>query len=412
MTEVSIPPEQLGSFTPGKTVPTDNFISKPVPETISEAMDAAPLGFMYDLVYAALGRRLKSALSKDSKLAKLMEGTFINVAVNFRALNPDFGNTRQQPPPPTATPKSAVWGPNKDERLPHTAALPITQGPSVAMPGSDYTTSVLIAKLFHDLRAHIPLVLFNVSSKVINPTALGGGGANKRFFDSDGNVVTQYVYSSKLTVEVIAITYDDTSTGNLLTCIEACFGTFRDAIDNGAYVQGKSWNMVLPIRYSVSGITDTEAPWSSGDSKDGKIYTATVTLEDILFECVAHATQPLDMRIASLPSDATTVIRLPSESAAGTDPISLRLNAGPTRLVVGPLPLNSAVLLDNPGKRVADLIQPMSSSSGLFEILPRRVGECEIKVVRTSSPVSLDVPTAGGIDHVEIIARRRVSVTI
>jgi len=398
--------------------PDGSWVTRPVAESIDEAIDRAPIGALYELVYAALAQRLRSVLNQDIAFGSTLIDSMVHTAVNFRSLNPNFftGGGRVPTIPPNSGAgagdyHSSIWGVNKDERLPQT--LPQGTTDAAYAPGQDPTPKqnkgLLVAKLFADLESHIPLVLFNITSKTYVPTGIGGSAATKRFY-KDGYVVSELGYKVVLSVEATAVTEDDESASNLQAIVEATFGTLRDQVGTGSAVMGSSWQLTLPTQLSPSPITETEAPWSQGDDKGGKLYVATVGLENMMFEAITYAAKPIAANLVAPPAEASGVSTI-SLAVGDTDPSGpIRLQLGkPQRLVLSNTPLTSDLTVSQ-SKRVVDLRKPFQGS-GAYEIIPRRTGEATLVLYDTGMTISATSAETGSSRVGEPLAQRKVVVT-
>lgn len=379
--------------------PQDAWLSKPVAENITEAMDNAPLGALYEIVYAVLAQRLKSVLDANSPLSQLLSKTLVQT-VQFRAVNPSYSAQAQAQPVAqgnrgagSGSYHSKLWGPSPDERLPSTAPAD-TPELAYAMgqdPGTEPNKGLLISKLFADLKQHLPLVLFNITAKNYIPIGIGGSSVGKRFWQN-GKVISEIVYRAQISVEALAITSDDDATSRLQAIVEACFGPLRDQIGTGSSVNGRSWQLTLPTRLTPSGISEVEAPWSMGDDKGAKLYTAVVGLEDMSFECVTYVAKPVALALSLDPdaggSGQTPSIALASETGDLTQPMRLRLGQ-PQRLVITGMPV-TADLAVSQSKRVIEVRKP--NQGGVYEVIPRRTGEAILRVYDTHMTVSAQLP--------------------
>lgn len=394
----------LQGVTLTNAMPENAWRTRPVAESITEAMENAPMGAMAELVYAVLARRLKMLLDPNSPLGNLLPSTFVHTAVQFRALNPaalsdinasmGVPNAAREP----AGYRSKIWGPNPDERLPHTVPLP-TESVPYAMgqnAGSLQNAGLLIAKLFADLQSHLPAVLFNITSKTYIPMSVGGSSVSRRFWQ-DGKVVTELVYRASFIVEAMLVTTDDESAANLQSVVEATFGTLRDHIGTGALVSGRSWQIALPNRLTPSPITEVDAPWASGDDKGAKLYTSTVGLEDMAFECIMYVGKPVNVLPSEDPIAAglgmTASLSVSGETGDLSKPLKMRLGV-PQRLIVTGAPLTADVTVSQ-SKKVIELRQP--SQTGVYEIIPRRTGEAVLRLYDTGMTVQsqlIDTPTS------------------
>ena len=407
MTDGTLVTETFTGDLPEQKAPSGSWVSRPVAEDISEAMERAPMGAVYEIAYAALARRLKRVLDPTSPAGHLLTHSLVNSAVNFRAINPGFiaSAVRHPATPPDSGAgagayHSKVWGQSPDQRLPTTDPLPVDQVPYAVGqdPNPAQNRGLLIAKLFYDLQHHLPCVLFNVVSKTYVPVGVGGSSVTRRYRDGGLNI-TELSYKVMLTVEATVVTEDDESTSALQAITEAAFGTLRDQIDNGATIGGRSWQLLLPVRLSPSNINEVDAPWSQGDDKGSKLYTASVSLDDMMFECFSYVAKPvtgqftdnLEAAGAGLPAS----IQLPNDPDP-TGPMQLRLGM-PQRLVV----TGSTVMCDlavSQTKRVVDLRRPYDGR-GVYEVIPRRTGEATIYLYDTGStvPAMTSTPSAGRV---------------
>lgn len=387
------------------STPEGSWVSRPVAESITESMEKAPLGALYELTYAALAGRLRKLLDPNSAMSGLLTNTLVATAVNFRALNPNFGTGGGRIPtvPPNSGAgagmyHSRIWGPSPDERLPATTPLPTATQPYA--PGQDPQTEqnkgVLIAKLFTDLQHHLPCVLFNVTAKAYQPVGVGGSAVSKRVYQN-GMVVNELVYKAVLSVEATAVTEDDESTSNLQAIIEACFGTLRDQAGFGSAIAGRSWQLMLPTQLSPSNITEVDAPWSQGDDKGAKLYTATVGLENMLFECVTYVGKPmaplLSLDASGAGDGGPATIMLAVGDTNPNEPLRLRLGQ-PQRLVLTNAPLTSDLTISQT-KRVLEIRRPWEG--GAYQVIPRRTGEATLYLYDTHMTMpagSNAIPTA------------------
>lgn len=388
------------------SMPDNAWVTRPVAESITEAMDAAPMGAMAELVYAVLAQRMKLLLDPSSPLGNLLPSTFVHTAVQFRALNPlSLSETVAAGVPAQAYEpagyQSKLWGPNKDERLPHTTPMPVEQVP-YAMgqnPGSAQNAGLLIAKLFADLQSHIPVVLFNITAKNYLPINVGGSAVSRRFWQN-GKVVSELVYRANLTVEAVCVTADDESAANLQSVVEATFGTLRDHVGTGPLISGRSWQISLPNKLTPSAISEVDAPWAAGDDKGAKLYTSTVGLEDMAFECVMYVGKPVTVLLSNPDGDLAIdgagrppSFSIPGETGDLTKPLKLKLGV-PQRLIVTGAPLTADVAVSQ-NKKVIEVRHP--SSTGVYEIIPRRTGEAILRLYDTKMTVTaqlLELPTS------------------
>lgn len=399
------------------TTPRDSWISRPVADSISEAMEQAPLGALAELTYAILARRLRDILDPNKGL---LAGNMVHTAVNFRSLNPNFaaggGHIPTVPPNSGAGAgdyHSTLFAPNKDERLPSTAPDPSTT--HVYAQGQDPSNlsnrGLLIAKLFADLEHHLPAVLFNITSETPQPIGIGGSAASKRFY-RDGAVVTELGYKATLSVEATAITEDDEATSNLQGIVKAAFSVFRDQIGTGAAITGKSWQLMMPTQISPSPVTELDAPWSQGDDKGGKLYTATVGLENMQFECFTYVKRSVNALVTNDLSnevgDGAPLITLAAGDTDTSGPIRLRLGQ-PQRLVLANAPVTSD-LTASQSKRVVEIRKPYQGS-GIYEIIPRRTGEATLFLYDTQMTVSATSSEKPSVRVGDPLTQRKVVVT-
>jgi len=403
---------RVTNFGPAEQVTLENstpdsaWSTRPIAESITDAMNKAPMGALAEITYAVLARRMKMLLDPSSPLGSILPSSFVHTAVQFRALNPNpISETGRVPAAManqgsgTAGYQAKVWGPNKEERLPHTVPMPVEQVP-YAMgqnAGSLPNAGLLIAKLYADLQSHVPVVLFNITNKNYVPMNIGGQSTSRRFWQN-GKVVTELVYRATMTVEASLVTNDDESAANLQAVVEATFGTLRDHIGTGAMVSGSSWQLTLPTRLTPSSINEVDAPWSQGDDKGAKLYTSTVTLEDMSFECVCYVGKAMTMLLSddliAAGAGEPTSLSVPGESGDLSLPLRLRLGA-PQRLIVTGAPLTADVTVSQ-SKRVLEIRQP-SQTTGVYEVIPRRTGEATIRLYDTGMTVNsqlVDTPTA------------------
>lgn len=391
------------------------WITRPVAESVTEAMERAPLGALYAITYASLASRLRAVTS--GPLAEMLCHSLVHDAINFRALNRQFLSSGLAVP--TVQPNSGagsgeyhskLWGSQKDERIPTPLSLE-AESPLAYATGQDSISEqnkgLLIAKLFADLQHHLPCVLFNITSKTYTPIGIGGSAVTKRFFRNN-MVISELGYKATLSVEAAIVTADDNSTSSLQAIVEACFGTLRDQIGSGSTISGRSWQLTLPTQLSPSTITETDAPWSQGD-KNGKLYTATVGLDQMMFECVTRVGKPLALLVSDNPvvsADEAASIRLASETSATGD-IHLRLGSTPQRLVLSGMPLTADLFISQT-KRVLDVRKPWGGS-GFYEVIPRRVGEATLVMFDTKMTVPAQQPqTNAGRAEAPLVQRKVV----
>ena len=393
----------LTKVTLENATPENAWVTRPVSENITEAMERTPMGAMAEIVYAILARRLKMLLDPTSPLGNLLPSTFVHTAIQFRAVNPSALSdvVAHRVPAQASEPggyRSKIWGPNKEERLPHTTPMPVESVPYTMgqNPGAVQNAGLMIAKLFADLESHVPVVFFNIVTKTYVPMNVGGSSVSRRFWQ-DGKVVTELVYRVNLTVEASLVTGDDESAANLQSIVEATFGTLRDHVGTGALVSGRSWQLAMPNRLTPSAITEVDAPWAAGDDKGAKLYTSTVGLEDMAFECVMYVGKPVTLLLSDDPvsagSSSAPNLSIPGETGDLTAPLRLKLGV-PQRLIVTGAPLTADVTISQ-SKRVIEVRHP--SQTGVYEIIPRRTGEAILRLYDTQMTVSAqleDIPTA------------------
>lgn len=388
--------------------PAGSWVSKPVAESVTEAMEQAPVGALYELTYAVLSKRLRDILTPGNQIDGWLIGELVHTAINFRSLNPNFftGGGRVPTVPPNSGAGSGeyhanLWGTNKDERLPSTQPLENADYPYAH--GQDPTPKqdkgLLVAKLFADLQHHLPTVLFNVTDKQYVPIGIGGSAASKRFY-RDGKVVTELAYKATISVEATVVTEDDEATSNLQAIVEAAFGTLRDQIGTGASITGKSFQLWLPTKVMPSPVTELEAPWSQGDDKGAKLYLATVGLQDMMFEAFTYVARPVTALLSDNIGDPGNQGQARVSLAVGDDdpegPIRLTLGK-PQRLTLSNAPVTSDLVVNQTtsGKRVVELKRPYQGS-GVYEIIPRRTGEATLVLYDTGMVVpimSADTPS-------------------
>ena len=403
----------------GDTTPEGAWVTREIAGSVSEKIDRAPVGALYELVYAVLASRLREVLSPDNNLSGLMIDQLVHTAVNFRSLNPNFfaGGGRVPTTPPNSGAgsgayHSALWGPAHDERLPNAAPLPTTDHTLAA--GQDATPmqnrGLLIAKLFTDLQQHLPVVLFNITSKTYQPIGIGGSSASRRFY-KDGQVITELAYRAIISVEATAVAEDDEAASNLQAIVEMAFGTLRDHVGSGSSVSGKSWQIMMPMQVSPSPITETEAPWAQGDDKGGKLYIGTVGLDNMSFESVSYIGKPVTLHLTTPPDlsfNGQAHLALASGDPDPDGPIHMKLGKK-ERLVLTNAPLTSDLVVSQ-SKRVVELRKPYHGS-GVYEIIPRRTGEATLVLYDTGmtlSAMSNEPPTAR---VGEPLVQRKVVVT-
>lgn len=402
------------------STPDSAWITRPVSHSVTEAIDKAPMGAVYELTYAVLAKRLRDMLDPtQAEVHGLMIDSLVHSAINFRSLNPNFytGGGRVPTVPQNSGAgagayHSSIWGVNKDERLPETKPLTTPDQP-YAMgqdPTPEQNKGLLIAKLFNDLQHHLPLVLFNVTNKRYIPIGIGGSSASRRFY-KDGKSVTELAYRVELSVEATAVTEDDESTSNLQAIIEAAFGTLRDHLGTGSAITGSSWQLWLPTNVTPSPITEIDSPWSQGDDKGSKLYTGTVGLEQMQFEAIAYVGKPVTALIANDSPDVNRglpSITLATESSSATEPLQLKLGM-PQRLVLHNTPVTTDLVVSQ-SKRVIELRKPFHGS-GVYEIIPRRTGEANLFLYETGMVVSATGPNKPSARVGEPLVQRKVVVT-
>jgi hypothetical protein len=378
-------------------------------------MERAPLGAMHELTYAVLAQRLRSILGADMGLVN----SLVHTAINFRSLNPNFsagsGYVPTVPPNSGAgahSYHSSIFAPNKDERLPATAPDPTTA--HVYTEGQDPNQlsgkGLLVAKLFSDLENHLPAVLFNLTSETQQPIGVGGSAASRRFY-KDGRVVTELSYKAMISVEATAICEDDEAAANLQGIIKAAFSVLRDQVGTGATITGQSWQLMLPTQISPSSITELEAPWAQGDDKGGKLYTATVGLENMMFECFTYVARPVDALLStdvSGETDGPATIALASGDTDLSEPMRLKLGTV-QRLVLGNAPITSDLAVSQT-KRVVEVRKPYQGS-GVYEIIPRRTGEATLFLYDTPMTISATTSEKPAGKIGEPLTQRKVVVT-
>ena len=387
--------------------PNKMVVSRSVSESISETMDRSPLGSMYEIVYAVFTQRLKSLLDPDSPVSNMIHG-IIPQAVNFRALNTNVI--------PTAAPAnsgvgsmsrmSKIWGTQPDERLPTTlpmenGSIPYNMGQN---PALEANKGLLIARIFADLENHLPCVLFNVTSKTNVPMGVGGSSVVKKFLHN-GLAVSQLGYTSTLTVEATVVTGGETDTANLQMIVEAAFSVLRDQVSTGAIASGKSWQLTMPTRVTPSTITETDMPWNQGDDKGGKLYIATVGLEDIRFECYQLVARNNRPQITNAPSTGGDVLSITRNGEGPTGDMNMVLGEKNQLRITG-LPLNGYVTVSQT-KKVVDL----SFEGGRYVLSARRTGSATLLVYATPTALSLGVGAVPGGAASEPIYQREVVVS-
>ena len=400
------------------STPDGAWVTKPVPDSISEKMEEAPMGAVYEITYAVLAKRLRDVLNPSNQTNNPLIDSLVHTAINFRSLNPNFftGGGRVPTIPPNSGAgagayHSSIWGVNKDERLPQT--LPQENVDHSYAPSQDPTPiqskGLLIAKLFADLEHHLPLVLFNVTAKQYVPMGIGGTSDTKRFF-KDNKVVTELGYKVILSVEATAVTEDDESTSNLQGIIEAVFGTLRNHVGSGAAIAGKSWQLMMPTQVSPGTITDTDAPWSQGDDKGGKLYLAKVGLENIMFEAYSYIARPVTALFTDGPESFSEVPTI-ALAVGDTDPDGpIRLKLGQKqRLVISNSPITSDIAISQ-SKKVVEIKRPWQGH-GTYEIIPRRTGEATLVLYDTGMTVSVTGDSQTSARVGQPLAQRTVVVT-
>jgi len=400
--------------------PRDAWVSRPVSESVNEAMDNAPLGAMHELVYAALAQRLRTILDPNSSVGGLITN-LVHTAVNFRSLNHNFaaGGGHVPTVPPNAgagagSYHSSIWSPSPDERLPATAPManPAAAYAAGQNPANLHNKGLLIAKLFADLQHHLPLVLFNMTSETPQALGVGGSAVSRRFF-KNGAVVSELGYRAMISVEATAVTQDDESASNLQGIIKAAFSTLRDQVGTGSTISGRSWQLTMPTQISPSSITELDAPWSQGDDKGSKLYSATVGLESMMFECIVYVQRPVNLLITNdLSFEVGTGVPSIYLAASGEtdpeEPLILRLGHS-QRLVVA----NASVTTDlvaSQSKRVIELRKPYQGS-GFYEIIPRRTGEANLFLYETHMTVSATTSERPSARVGDPLVKRKVVVT-
>lgn len=373
--------------------------SRPVAESVTEVMERNPIGFVNDIVYAALAKRLRDAMDPMSAI-----GLAIPSVVNFRAFTQ---GGRQPATAAGVSPRRAgLWGEHHDERLPFMPPAEVPLSPGIA--GEDNGAAnqgLVVAHLFTDLQAHVPLVLFNISSR--QNVAANVGGDMFQHEERRGNVmVSTYGQTLMLTVEALVVAADDSSAGQLLACVDACFSLFRHQIGTGHTIAGPSWRLHMPTMVATSSIDKQEAPWANGDDKGGDIYTSVATLENVLFEGFVSYEQAIDF---SLPSFSDEPAGDPSISVNNDQTEDIVMRLGETRRVtVNNAPVASELLVSQK-KRIIDLKPPGAIPS--YMITARRTGEAVLALWATSGPTLVtDGPTNEIIGNAPL-TQRRIIVT-
>jgi hypothetical protein len=371
-------------------------------------MERAPLGSMYEIVYAVLTQRLKALLDDQSPVGGLLSEGILPQAVNFRALN-----TGVIPPPAhtsnvgTGSMRSTLFSPSPDERIPSPMPLPTGSVPYAVGrdPGVEANKGLLITRIFADVQSHLPLVMFSITGKTNVPMSVGGKSVTRKF-SHNGQAVYELGYVSAITAEAIIVTGDETSTANLQMVVESAFSLLRDHIGTGAVTGGRSWQMVLPSRVTPSTISEMDAPWSQGDDKGGKIYTATVGLEDIRFEAYSYIAKNNRPQVVDAPIDTGDTISI-KKVGEGSDSAPLQLVIGQkTPVVVTGMSLRMMLSVSQT-KRVVDLV----FESGRYFLVAKRSGSAALLVYGTgmSSPLGNNVSVAGRAD--EPLYQRVVTVS-
>jgi hypothetical protein len=360
--------------------PDTYWVSRPVAESITQAMEAQPLGAMHQIIYASLSSKLKSILTPSNPLFDLFSSTFVNTAINFRALNPQMNYPERVPAlPPSSAQQTQVWGMPHDPRLPN--SLPEGVANVSFAPGQNPQTEqnqgLLVAKLFSDLQSHIPLVLMNISERRVAPQSIGGGAITGRKF-KDGKAVTELSYVCFVSVTMTAVTGDDQATNELQSIIESCFSTLRDS--TGSMVYGRKWQLTMPTSVATETITEVDMPGSGGQTKNNKLYVGTVTLQNLLFDCVSYIERPAQLEVSANPVGGYTPnIQLVGESSS-TGPMQMLLGK-PQQLVVGGLKMSETLVVS----QTKGVIELQKTLGGFWRILPKRTGEATICVYDTGS---------------------------
>ena len=396
------------------STPQGNWVTRDVASSVTDAMDRAPVGALYDIVYASLANRLRTLLDQqgDSLL-----GSAVHTAINFRSLNPNFyaGGNRHPTTPANAgagvgSYHSSVWGNNKDERLPQT--LPRETAAQSYASGQDPTpkqnAGVLVAKLFQDLESHLPLVLFNVASKEYVPVGIGGSSTSRRFY-KDGKVVTETAYKRNLTVDASVFTADESSTAQFQAIVESAFDTLRDHVGSGSVITGSSWQLTMPTTLDTSTISDFDPPWAGGDEKGAKLYTANVTLNNMSFEAINYIGKAITAQMSTdVITPVETSIAIQGGSTDASEPIELVL--GKTqRLIVNGAPLDADILVSQ-GHSIIEIRKP-NRGAGFFEIIPRRTGEATLTLYSTGMVIDISSPSVPAGRVGEPLLQRKVVVS-
>lgn len=398
--------------------PEGLWITRPIAEDVSDAMEQAPIGHMEEIVYAVVTKRLKQLLDGESPLSELLSHGFVPASINFRSLNSTYLNNQGRTPasvPNTGAGSGGyhakIWGPNHDQRLPHTIPLESSEPPFAIgqNPEPEQNKGLLIAKLFEDLQHHLPCVLFNIVSKTYVPMGIGGGSVTRKFMRG-GQSITEIGQKHTLNLEALVVSADHQSTATLQIIVETAFGALRDQIGSRGVVSGNRWQLTLPVQVAPDSINETDAPWSQGDDKGAKIYTGAVQLLDLSYEAFGYVGRTAAPAITASTTDAVAAFRTAAEYASGvspstTEPIRLRLGES-TRLVVTGEPMSGEVQISQ-DKRILGL----NRAAGVYELVARRVGEATLWLYDTGFTLPLAEPTATGAGDPVVLTSRHVVVT-
>ncbi len=398
----------------GNSPGDDAWITKRTPESITDAMNQAPMGSVYEITYAVLSNRMRQLLTegKGLNLAK----SFVYDALNFRSLNANFYQGGDRHPTVASNAgagagqyASKLWGNNHDERLPQT----LPKGTSVHTYGTGQDPTplqnkgTLIAKLYQDLESHLPLVLFNVTSKETPPIGIGGA-SNSRSFYKDGTTVTEIAYKADLEVEVLVFTEDDHSTSHLQALVETAFGMLRDHIGSGSEITGPSWSLTMPTKLVPSPISSFDAPWANGDEKGSKLYSATINLSGLKFEAFTYVGKRVKLRLSEGGAGSEELSMSVPGQDDPTQPIRMVIGQ-PQRLTISGAPLDADVLVSD-GHRVLKLRKPYTGT-GFYELLPRRTGEATLKLYPTGMILDITDSTLPSGRAQEPLLTRKVVVS-
>ena len=363
--------------------PIQTGILRSVASTPSQQIEDNPLGFSSDIIYSALVNRLTEALTEDTNLHTIVARSLVGQIVNFQALavQPTVGIRPNRSDGTGADADSNVWSRNKSSVLPTTSMLPMTETTLTALNGPD--RQVMVVKMLADVGQHLPCVLLNITRREAKPVGIGGNALTGRRYDQRGNAVSEYTYLADVDVELTILTGDESSTAALQACVEAVFGTYRDLGGaTGAKISGRRWSVTLSASVpQTAPILELDRPWSQNDGKTSKMYSTTVTLADISFECTANIIHE-SASLASFVSKQAA----PTLSAVGLRDTTLSLQIGQRTV----LTINGMIVGDTPRLSLQSKTRrppvrietPSQTRSGKYEIVAMAEGTVELQIVR------------------------------